>query len=73
MVPGTKNFFLSISGRLDRGAFSQITGILSGYLPRILLASLLRFSKGTDSANVCPGFAVSQAVAAAAIATEVTR
>merc|ERR1719149_179685 len=49
IVPGTKNFFLSMSGRSDREAFSQITGMRSGYLARIRRASALRFSKGTDS------------------------
>merc|ERR1740121_3464042 len=49
IVPGTKNFFLSMSGRSERAAFSQITGIRSGYFARILRDSALRFSSGTCS------------------------
>eukprot|EP00418_Pyrodinium_bahamense_P097442 CAMPEP_0179039434 /NCGR_PEP_ID=MMETSP0796-20121207/15139_1 /TAXON_ID=73915 /ORGANISM="Pyrodinium bahamense, Strain pbaha01" /LENGTH=76 /DNA_ID=CAMNT_0020735767 /DNA_START=344 /DNA_END=574 /DNA_ORIENTATION=- len=49
MVPGTRNFFFSMSGRSERGAFSQITGMRSGYLAKMRLASALRFSNGTAS------------------------
>ena len=42
--PGTKNFFLSISGKVDLADFSTTTGIRSGYLVRIRFASADRFS-----------------------------
>jgi hypothetical protein len=47
--PGTKNFFLSISGKVDLAAFSTMTGILSGYLVRMRFASADLFSIGCDS------------------------
>ena len=42
--PGTRNFFLSISGSVDLTAFSTITGIRSGYFVSIRLASAALFS-----------------------------
>ena len=42
--PGTRYFFLSISGISLLPAFSTMTGILSGYFSRILIASAWRFS-----------------------------
>eukprot|EP00401_Gymnodinium_catenatum_P021091 CAMPEP_0117551314 /NCGR_PEP_ID=MMETSP0784-20121206/49130_1 /TAXON_ID=39447 /ORGANISM="" /LENGTH=83 /DNA_ID=CAMNT_0005348355 /DNA_START=317 /DNA_END=564 /DNA_ORIENTATION=- len=49
MVPGTKNFFFSMSGKSDRGAFSQITGMRSGYFAKMRPDSATLFSKGTVS------------------------
>jgi len=43
--PGTRNFFLSISGSVDLAAFSTMTGILSGYFVSIRFASAARFSR----------------------------
>jgi hypothetical protein len=42
--PGTRNFFLSISGSVDLAAFSTITGILSGYFVNMRFASADLFS-----------------------------
>eukprot|EP00411_Alexandrium_monilatum_P117705 CAMPEP_0175666742 /NCGR_PEP_ID=MMETSP0097-20121207/17741_1 /TAXON_ID=311494 /ORGANISM="Alexandrium monilatum, Strain CCMP3105" /LENGTH=41 /DNA_ID= /DNA_START= /DNA_END= /DNA_ORIENTATION= len=39
MPPGTRNFFFSMSGSSERGAFSQTTGMRSGYFARMRLAS----------------------------------
>ena len=42
---GTRYFFLSMSGMSLCAAFSQITGMRSGYLSRMRCASVWRFSK----------------------------
>ena len=44
IVPGTRNFFLSISGSVDFAVFSTMTGIRSGYFESIRLASAALFS-----------------------------
>mmetsp|Transcript_9915 Transcript_9915/g.27673 ORF Transcript_9915/g.27673 Transcript_9915/m.27673 type:complete len:110 (+) Transcript_9915:392-721(+) len=49
IVPGTRNFFLSMSGRFDLGARVQTTGTRSGYFARMRRASELRFSNGSCS------------------------
>ncbi len=49
MVSGTRNFFLSMSGRSERGCLSIITGIRSGYLAMIRRASALLFSNEEGS------------------------
>ena len=50
MVPGTRNFFFSISGRefFARAFRSTITGTLSGYLLKIRRDSEQRFSKSAS-------------------------
>ena len=44
LTAGTRYFFLSIVGISDFSAFSQMTGIRSGYFWRIRSASALRLS-----------------------------
>lgn len=51
MDPGTRNFFLSISGNVERADFSTMTGILSGYFVRIRLASADLFSNYMKKRN----------------------
>eukprot|EP00401_Gymnodinium_catenatum_P057241 CAMPEP_0117496656 /NCGR_PEP_ID=MMETSP0784-20121206/20771_1 /TAXON_ID=39447 /ORGANISM="" /LENGTH=55 /DNA_ID=CAMNT_0005291637 /DNA_START=409 /DNA_END=576 /DNA_ORIENTATION=+ len=46
-----------MSGRSERAAFSQMTGMRSGYLAKIRPASALRFSKGTASWSVVASIA----------------
>ena len=45
-VGGWTYFFLSMSGISERSAFSQITGMRSGYLLKIFSASAFRLSRG---------------------------
>eukprot|EP00964_Phaeocystis_antarctica_P100691 scaffold66281_cov51-Phaeocystis_antarctica.AAC.2 len=43
---GIRYFLLSTGAMSDRGSFSQMTGILSGYFSRMRAASAARFSNG---------------------------